>query len=222
MNNIYTELNSKYLGLRQEIKQIIKSNKKEINKKYDDPENISHISTINELCENNINLNFEMNEKFNILYNFLSNLKRYSLKICKFFQRFKEQHNHSYDETIKESNRLNFQHITEDDIQNIGNLMNWDFKDTVKILNFLNKFQLNINYIFYLTNSNIANNIDLVVPLDKNNPIVIDFNSSEVTSKIEENISKAMYNLENKYKILHRSDRELFMECKPMVVEKKK
>jgi hypothetical protein len=81
---------------------------------------------------------------------------------------------------------------------------------------------LNINYIFYLTNSNIANNIDLVVPLDKNNPIVIDFNSSEVTSKIEENISKAMYNLENKYKILHRSDRELFMECKPMVVEKKK
>ncbi len=222
MNNIYTELNSKYLSLRQDIKHIIKSNQKEMNKKYDDPENISHISTINELCENNINLNFEMNEKFNILYNFLSNLKRYSLKICKFFQRFKEQHNHSYDETIKESNRLNFQHITEDDIQNIGNLMNWDFKDTVKILNFLNKFQLNINYIFYLTNSNIANNIDLVVPLDKNNPIVIDFNSSEVTSKIEENISKAMYNLENKYKILHRSDRELFMECKPMVVEKKK
>ncbi len=222
MNNIYTELNSKYLSLRQDIKHIIKSNQKEMNKKYDDPENITHLSTINELCENNINLNFEMNEKFNILYNFLSNLKNYSFKIFKFFERFKEQHNHSYDETIKERNRIHFQHISEEDIHSIGNPINWDFKETVKILNFLNKFQMNMNYIFYFTNSNIANNIEFVDPDDRNIPIVIDYNSHEVTSKIEENISKAMYNLENKYKILHRSDRELFMERKPLVVEKKK
>ena len=89
------------------------------------------------------------------------------------------------------------------------------------IFTFWNKFQFNVKYIFF-SNLSVAGNAILQSTSDKGKPMVFDLSCFEVNSLVEDNISKAMYNLENKYKIMLRSDRELFMDRKLLIVEKKK
>jgi len=53
-------------------------------------------------------------------------------------------------------------------------------------------------------------------------PIIIPIFHSELNIILDDYITKALFHLENKYKILSRSEREIFKEHKPIIEDNKK
>ena len=221
MSCIFTDLNDKYMKMKKEISNHVNSSQKEKSDKvFDDPNLLPIIINYKEINESNNYLIKDLLEKEKLLMNFISHLIQNSQRMNKIQENMKAQLNQSSSESARDV-VLVMNEIKPQVLSELESLHNWDVYDAKIIIKFWNKFQSNVNYVFYSNLVQLGNAL-YQRNLDDQSPFLYDLNDYGLNSKIEENISKAMYNLENKYKIMLRSDRELFMEHKTYIVEKKK
>lgn len=91
---------------------------------------------------------------------------------------------------------------------------------------FFNNFQYNIMYLFTSYVMSISHEIYNKRNTPQNllniKPIIIPIFQSELNIILDDYITKALFHLENKYKILSRSEREIFKDHKPIIEDNKK
>lgn len=221
MNGVYTELSKQYIELKDQLKRVNKNAKRDREKKFDDPVFLEKLKITSEVIENNKTVQEEVNELETVMKNFIYNLQDCSRKINKLIVNFKVQPNHSMSEYTRDHIEKAEEGIPEKLIRSLGSIKDWNKIERETLFKFLNHFNYSLRFVYNL------NLISVTHTLETNDVpnfgfTIVDLKSENVLNKIEENISKAMYNLENKYKILLRSDRELFMDRKTFIVEKKK